>query len=132
MLLRCAKSNEVLHGVEKEMFGYDHCEVGAVLLNKWGLPIHLEEAVGSHHLPQKAVQNPMLAAIVHIADVVAHALKIGNSGVNIVPKLSQFAWSRFGMAATILPQVIEQLEIQSNAMLKALDMESGKRRPDAG
>jgi len=131
MLIRCSRSNTLLHNAEKELFGYDHSEVGEVLLNKWGLPAHLEEAVGSHHLPQKAVKNPMLAAVVHIADVVVHGLKMGNSGVNVVPKLSSFAWSRFGMAATILPKVIEQLDVQYSAMLKALDMETGRvsRRP---
>lgn len=123
ILVRCSVSNEVLDGVEREVFGYDHCEVGAMLLNKWGLPAQLEEAVGSHHLPQKAVKNPMLAAIVHIADVVVHALNLGNSGVNIIPKLSAHAWSRFGMAATILPQVVEQLDVQYAAMLKALEMD---------
>lgn len=130
LMVRCLKCDELLYMVERETFGYDHSDVGAVLLNKWGLPAQLEEAVGAHHHPQKAVKNPMLAAVVHIADVVVHALKMGNSGVSIVPKLSPFAWSRYGMAAIILPQVIEQLDLQYGAMLKALEVKPARRVED--
>lgn len=96
---KCSDSNQELHVVEKEVFGCDHTEVGAKLMKKWGLPAQLEEAVECHHLPQKSVSNPMLASMVHIA----HALKLGNRGVDVISKLAPFAWSRFGMAATILP-----------------------------
>jgi len=122
IVARCVKSNEIMHGVEREVFGYDHAEVGGLLLNHWGLPPQLEEAVASHHLPQSAVRNPMLAAVVHIADVVVNALKLGNSGIHIVPRLAAAAWSRYGMAATILPGAVEQMEIQYRGFLRALDM----------
>ena len=126
IVARCSKSNEVMQGVEREIFGYDHAEVGGCLLGNWGLPPHLEEAVSAHHLPQRATRNPMLASLVHLADLVVNALKLGNSGVHTVPKLSTFAWSRFGMAATVLPAAVEQMEFQYHAILKALDMTEGK------
>lgn len=126
IVARCLESNEVMQAVEKETFGFDHAEVGGCLLSAWGLPPHLEEAVATHHLPQRAARNPMLASLVHIADVVVNALKVGNSGVNVVPKLSTFAWSRFGMAATVLAPTVEQMEVHYHAILKALDMTDGK------
>lgn len=122
IVVRCLASNEPMHSVEKEVFGYDHAEVGGCLLNQWGLPAHLEEAVASHHLPQLAVRNPMLASVVHIADVVVSALKLGCSGNQVVPKLLPFAWSRYGMAATVLPGVINQMEYQYRSMTRAMEM----------
>ncbi len=122
VVARCLKSNEVMQAVEREVFGFDHAEVGGCLLSNWGLPPHLEEAVASHHLPQRAVRNPMLASVVHIADVVVNALKLGNSGVRVVPKLSTSAWSRYGMAATVLTPAVEQMEIQYRSFLRALDL----------
>ena len=122
IVARCLKSNEVMQAVEREVFGFDHAEVGGCLLSNWGLPPHLEEAVASHHLPQRAVRNPMLASVVHIADVVVNALKLGNSGVRVVPKLSTSAWSRYGMAATVLTPAVEQMEIQYRSFLRALDL----------
>lgn len=122
IVARCLKSNEVMQAVEREVFGFDHAEVGGCLLSNWGLPPHLEEAVASHHLPQRAVRNPILASVVHIADVVVNALKLGNSGVRVVPKLSTSAWSRYGMAATVLTPAVEQMEIQYRSFLRALDL----------
>ncbi len=122
IIARCLKTSQVMHAVEQELFGYDHAEVGGCLLNSWGLPVQLEEAVASHHLPQRAVRNPMLSSVVHIADVVVHALKLGNSGISMVPKLSAAGWSRYGMAATILSPAVEQMEAQYRGFLHALDM----------
>ncbi|HSH16864.1 MAG TPA: HDOD domain-containing protein [Verrucomicrobiae bacterium] len=124
IVARCLKTNEVMQTVEREVFGYDHAEVGGCLLSSWGLPPQLEEAVASHHLPQRANRNPMLASVVHIADVVVNALKLGNSGVPVMPKLSSHAWSRYGMAATILSPAIEKMEVQYRGFLRAVDARS--------
>jgi putative nucleotidyltransferase with HDIG domain len=35
---------------ERELFGMDHAEVGAIALNHWGLPDDLVEAVHRHHM----------------------------------------------------------------------------------
>lgn len=127
LVSHCRESHEEMHVVERELFGYDHAEVGGRLLSAWGLPPHLGEAVASHHLPQRAVRNPMLSSVVHIADVVVNALKLGRSGVGLVPKLSSFAWSRYGMAALVLPQAVDQTELQFGAILDAFGI-GGKNR----
>ncbi len=35
--------------LEKEAFGYDHAQVGALIAQVWGLPDYLVNAVGGHH-----------------------------------------------------------------------------------
>lgn len=57
---------------ERQLLGTDHAEVGACLLEQWGLPAILVEAVSHHHQP---VFQPelKLSAIAHVADVVALA-----------------------------------------------------------
>ncbi|WP_414661461.1 HDOD domain-containing protein [Horticoccus sp. 23ND18S-11] len=56
---------------EKEVIGCDHAEVGATLLRKWRLPEIIVEAVAAHHrLP--ATGGASLAAVVHVADALAH------------------------------------------------------------
>jgi len=56
---------------EKIVLGADHAEVGACLLQKWGLPEIIIEAVANHHAPivQPVVQ---LSAVVYLADCAAH------------------------------------------------------------
>jgi putative nucleotidyltransferase with HDIG domain len=52
---------------EKAVLGADHCEVGACLLSRWGLPDSVIEAVANHHAPlTKPI--PQLSAVVYLAD----------------------------------------------------------------
>jgi putative nucleotidyltransferase with HDIG domain len=56
---------------ETEVFGFDHAEVGRILLTKWGLPEQLASAVGAHHCLDKADDaegGKPLAALVQVAD----------------------------------------------------------------
>jgi putative nucleotidyltransferase with HDIG domain len=56
---------------EKAVLGADHAEIGACLLQDWGLPAILIEAVANHHAP---VVHPVtqLSAVVYMANNAAH------------------------------------------------------------
>jgi HD-like signal output (HDOD) protein len=57
---------------EKELFGFDHTEVGACLLERWKLPPNIIAAVLHHHDLAGAEPFERLAAIVHLANLIAH------------------------------------------------------------
>ena len=117
VLERCRQSGEVLHVVEREVFGFDHADVGDALLKQWHLAPILAEGVGGHHQPHKADRYPLCAALVHLGDVLAHALELGGSGERFVPKVSPVAWAQFGLSPAALPSVMEQLELQYAQMV---------------
>ncbi len=48
------------YSAEKGRFGVSHAEVGAMVLSKWGFPIDVVNAVGSHH---GDVENELVALI---------------------------------------------------------------------
>jgi len=52
---------------ERSVLGADHCEVGAALLGRWGLPNLVVEAVANHHMPADHSTVP-LSALVYLAD----------------------------------------------------------------
>ena len=61
---------------ERDEFGFDHAEVGMLVLGKWGLPERLVSAVGGHHDLDKSGDTegakPM-AALLEVADrIVLH------------------------------------------------------------
>lgn len=56
---------------EKAVLGTDHAEVGARLLEEWGMPPKLVEAVANHHKPP-VKPKPRLSALVCISDSVVH------------------------------------------------------------
>ena len=63
-----------LVGQERATFGATHAEVGAYLLDLWGLPVSLVEAVALHHEPaQIRMSNGAAATAVYLANLIEHA-----------------------------------------------------------
>jgi putative nucleotidyltransferase with HDIG domain len=63
-----------LLAAEQECFGFDHSEVGARLLNRWGLPENIVAAVRHHHVLAGAEPYGRSAAIGQLANLMAHRL----------------------------------------------------------
>ncbi len=56
---------------EREVLGFDHAEVGALLLEAWGLSAELAELVGCHHQYQLAQENNTAALMLALANQMA-------------------------------------------------------------
>ncbi|MBI4569578.1 MAG: HDOD domain-containing protein [Planctomycetes bacterium] len=70
---------------ERELLGTDHTRVGEIVLRRWGLPDQIVGAVRYHHEPGEADSSAREVAAVHLADVVARTVMIGNGGDMLVP-----------------------------------------------
>ena len=70
--------------VEQSVLGFDHGQVGAKIAEKWHLPEELVEAIALHHTPEKAVINPKMTAMVHVADgvIMMMGLHLGIDGLS--------------------------------------------------
>jgi len=108
ILSQIAKQPQLLFKVERESLGFNHTDVGGLLLKQWKLPQDLMEAVANHHNPDKALQYPVEAAAVHVADILAHALQLGNSGEKYIPCLSEEAWAKLSFQTSMLPFLFKQ------------------------
>ena len=84
-----------LHVAEQRIFGFDHAAVGAGLARHWHLPEVLSDAIARHHTPDAGTASS-LVDLVHVADVLAHALDEDDEG-EVVPVLSPQAWGRLGL-----------------------------------
>jgi putative nucleotidyltransferase with HDIG domain len=84
-------------GREKEFFGTDHQEIGALLAEKWRFPDGVTAAIRHHHAPVKANDHKRLVATIHVADTVCHAMQIGDSGRPYVTEFSPEAWNFLGI-----------------------------------
>lgn len=115
-LLEEAKSTgELLYVLEKNDLGFDHGHVGGALLELWNLPPSLQEAVEYHHRPRQASRFPVEAAAVHLADITANALQLGSSGERRVPALAPEAWEATGLAPSLVPRLLDDLDDQLEA-----------------
>jgi HD-like signal output (HDOD) protein len=101
-----------LFTAEAQRIGFDHAAVGQALVTQWKLPHYLEEVVGFHHKPQNATQFPTEVALIHIADVIAHAMELGNSGERFVPPANNDVWEQLALPTSVLAPAYEQIDRQ--------------------
>ena len=69
---KAGDSGWALVGAEKGFLAFDHAEIGARLLARWGLPDSLTVAIRHHHALRGAEPFERLAAIVFLANEMAH------------------------------------------------------------
>lgn len=120
MILRCKNRGELLYAVEKETIGFDHSELGRRLMRFWNLPPSLEEVVACHHSPQEARRYPVETAVVHIADIIVHAMQMGSSGEQYIPSVDEKAWQLIGIPTSALSPTLDQLEREVNDVVQSL------------
>ena len=108
------KTPELLYSIEHELLGFDHARLGGLLLKAWQLPERLEEAVTFHHHPHRARKFPIDASIIHLADIIANAMRLGSSGERYVPPLNEEAWKAIDRTPDIMVTVMDQLTSQYN------------------
>ncbi|MBM4351777.1 MAG: HDOD domain-containing protein [Deltaproteobacteria bacterium] len=113
-LIRCKTSGIPLFLAEQEVIGFDHAQMGRILLQTWNLPSSLEEAVAFHHHPLGASRYPVETAVVHIADIMVNGFRWGTSGERTVPPLKAEAWERIGLPVSVLPSILNDLRGQVN------------------
>jgi HD-like signal output (HDOD) protein len=106
---RCEMTHELLHVAERKVLGFDHADVAFELLRVWRLPQALAHAVAHHHEPSRAGEFQREADVVHVADVLVHALQIGSNGEHAVPPLDLVAWQRLGLAPDSLVDLSERV-----------------------
>lgn len=118
VITKCAETDQMMYKVEKELLGFDHAKLGAMLLKKWKLPDNIVAAVYYHHMPSISSGDIVTPGIIHIADIITHALQFGSSGENFVPTLNEKAWASLDLDIDILGSVIEQLNVQHAEAVK--------------
>lgn len=82
--------------LETDAFGVDHGQVGGWLAEQWRLPAGMVDAIVHHHHPD-AGPTSALGDIVHLAEVLAQALRIGGVASERIANLSTAACERLGL-----------------------------------
>jgi HD-like signal output (HDOD) protein len=100
-----------LHEAEQRVMGFDHCESGRLLAEKWDLPSDLIQVAAFHHTPQRSSDQTGLVALVELSDMLCRMRGLNHGyaearQVNIVeepgfamlaqkcPALKKFDWAR--------------------------------------
>ncbi|WP_028491087.1 HDOD domain-containing protein [Thioalkalivibrio sp. ALE19] len=114
------RDGELLFVTEQRFLGFDHATIGSGLLEQWGMtPAHVE-ATRYHHDPLAAPAFPVEAGIVHVADAIANALRLGSSGERMVPPVHAEAFERIGLEMAACEEIADTAREQLDQLARIL------------
>ena len=94
---------------ERMVLGIDHAEVGACLVDHWGLPGSIVEAVRWHHQPHKSAGDPLIVNLVHVADAVCLMAGVGVSVDALNCKPTSHAMETLGLQLSLLDRIVYEV-----------------------
>ena len=96
---------------ERAVMGVDHVVAGVALAGHWNFSDTMKTAIAYHHDPD-APGAGVLAAIVHVADAIVHALDVAGEEDDLVPSVSSAAWAALGLNQEAYLHVFRETELQ--------------------
>jgi len=114
-----AITNKKIYEIEKELFGYDHAEVGRELALKWRLPDYLQDAIYYHHHLEEADKPVLDAAIIHIASEATHAIETGGLE-DFQEEINEMVWPLTGLSKETIDQIHNEALPELEEMLSIL------------
>jgi len=114
-LARKKSDNRPSYLIEREVWGFDHAELGGMALKSWKLPDTLVSGVMHHHAPQ-ITKYDYTPSLIHVSDFTAHAL---NTQVRFepMPPMRGGAWSAIGLTHNVFPPMAAQVDAQLDEIL---------------
>lgn len=100
---------------ERAVLGIDHVDAGVALASHWQFSDTLRQAIVRHHDPDTPGAG-LLAAIVHVADAIVHALDLAGDEDELVPPLSTVAWEAMGLNEEAYLHLFRETEQQFGEM----------------
>lgn len=111
-LRRSVAMDEPLHLSERTLIGFDHGAVGGALARLWELPPALLGALRFHHEPE-AAPGCLEAALVHLANCIAHIAEAPEQRDQLLARSSPHAWQM----ASLTTEVIDPVIVQAHPLL---------------
>ncbi|ALK98831.1 histidine kinase [Massilia sp. WF1] len=100
---------------ERAVLGVDHVEAGVALAEHWNFSDMMRQAIAWHHAPETPGAG-FLAAIVHVANAVVHALDLAGEEDELAPSLSSVAWDAMGLNEEAYLDLFRETEQQLEEM----------------
>jgi len=118
VLKKAEQENRSLHETEDEIFGFNHCLVGEMIINKWQLGRLFLNTLRHHHHPVDAQgENRSFISIIALADFLINTLGIGSAGnpvknQDILPALIRIHDANMDQSSLYNLQTVVQEEVE--------------------
>ncbi|MBC3919380.1 HDOD domain-containing protein [Undibacterium sp. CY18W] len=98
---------ETQYETEKSLIDIDHAAIGEALAIQWNFSEMMIKAISGHHQPEKPGLG-FLATIIHVADGIAHALRVTTTPDLAPPEITGQSWESLGLDQASLDEVLTE------------------------
>ncbi|MFZ6722775.1 HDOD domain-containing protein [Undibacterium sp. Ji49W] len=98
---------ETQYETEKSLIDIDHAAIGEALAIQWNFSEMMIKAISGHHQPEKPGLG-FLATIIHVADGIAHALRVTTTPDLAPPEITGQSWESLGLDQASLDEVLNE------------------------
>ncbi len=81
-ILDAAGNESVLADTERRWLGFNHAEIGAMIMRGWGLSETVCDAIQYHHQPEVSQTAPLQAAIIQVGGIMADHAGFGGFAIS--------------------------------------------------
>jgi PAS domain S-box-containing protein len=114
--------------LEEEVFGFNHAELGAEVLRRWGLPEDITEAIRYHHFPERAAdKSPAIAdraVRLYLASCLAQ-MQRAPGDTQLFTETLRLARDRFQLGEQQMVAWLEPLNQQIDELARLMQVETG-------
>ena len=129
LLHEVSLAEKSLIDLEYDKYSFNHQQVGATLINKWGLPDSISEPIGFHHNPESAPDNSQnTAQILLFADQFS-AIYNETDTAEKVRLLQTQLEEKYSFSEDQIRTLLDDVAAKSVEILKTFEIESGDMRP---
>jgi putative nucleotidyltransferase with HDIG domain len=105
---------------ERSMLGIDHAVVGRTLAQHWKFPELIQRSIGHHHAPMRDDLGD-IPSVVHVANVIVHALDLAGDPDEQVPHIAQPAWDSLRLEAPALERLCVETQADFESVCEILN-----------
>jgi putative nucleotidyltransferase with HDIG domain len=98
-----------------------HMHIGYYLGHRWNFPDNLTNTIMYHHAPERAVTCKKIAAIVHVADIMAHMVGFQTFPGEVIPLISNFAVTQISLPPERLRTIAQEVSEDEKQIESMLD-----------
>ncbi len=107
--------------LERKNSGLDHAQIGAALLERWGLPLPIVQGVRFHHEPYASSKaQRKMTRLIYLVDNICMLNRIGEAGEGPGRKIKETTWKQVGLSSDTEEQIVQEIKQkleQSEVML---------------
>ncbi len=114
--------------IEKQIFGFDHQEVGYEILKQWGLPESIYTPIRYHHGKDAPAEYSLQAEILHLADTVSSAYH-GTRSNHMIMEIKEVLKDKYNLDETDVGNYIDSIAEKSVDILSSFEIDPGDMKP---